>query len=79
MQYALDGNTLVLRIDLNTKGALSKEGKSHVIDSTRGFVAFASHFGTCKIGLNVITTDAEWTGGGLAAKDKPQPQLVKTA
>lgn len=79
MKIAIEGNELVIRVDLNTRGVLSKSGKSNVIASTEGFTSVnAPQFGTLKIGLNVITTDADWTGGGLAAKPAgATPALVK--
>ena len=58
-----DANVLVIEIDLNTKGAISKSGKSNVIASTEGFKAVSTAFGIAKLGLNLITTDAAWVGG----------------
>jgi hypothetical protein len=76
MKFSIEGNNeLVIRIPLNTAGNLSKSGKSQNIDTTNGFTSMATPFGTVKIGLNVITTDADWTGG----KAKPVPQVVKAA
>jgi hypothetical protein len=76
MKFTIEGNNeLVIRVSLNTAGHLSKGGKSQVLETTGGFTSVATPFGTAKIGLNVITTDADWKGGA-----KPvAPSLVKTA
>lgn len=76
MKFTIEGNNeLVIRIPLNTAGNLSKSGKSQNIDTTNGFTSMATPFGTVKVGLNVITTDADWTGG----KKPVAPALVKSA
>ncbi len=76
MKIAIEGNELVIRVDLNTKGTLSKSGKSQVIASTEGFTSVhVPQFGTVKLGMNVITTDDAWTGGPRPSP--AQPALVK--
>ncbi len=81
IKIAVEGTELVVRIPLDTKGTLSKSGKSHVLGSTEGFTSVSTLFGTVKIGLNVITTDgADWQGGLREGKlpVQPAPTLVKT-
>lgn len=75
-QIEIDGETLVIRVPLNVAGSDSKSGKSRVLDSTNGFVGLATGMGMVKVGLNVITSDANWSGGRKAA---PTPALVKRA
>jgi hypothetical protein len=76
MKIAIEGNELVIRVDLNTRGTLSKSGKSQVLASTEGFTSVTvPQFGSVKIGLNVITTDSDWTGG--PRPEAAKPSLVK--
>jgi len=82
MSYKLsvEGSELVIRIALNdAKPVLSKSGKSQVIASTEGFTNISTPFGTVKIGMNVITTDNDWTGGARSGPlpEQPKPALVK--
>ncbi len=79
-QITVEGNELVIRIDLDSAGSVSASGKSNVIDSTHGFVGVATPFGVCKVSVNAITSDQKWTGGGMTAQNvkRPQPQVVKT-
>jgi hypothetical protein len=58
-----ESGKLVIEIDLNTKGATSKSGKSQVLASTEGFTLVSTPYGSAKLGLNLITTDAAWAGG----------------
>lgn len=76
MNITIEGQDLLIRVPLANAPSLSKSGKSQVIDSTNGFVSFATPRGICKIGLNVITSDQAW------AKQLPseaKPQLVKAS
>ncbi len=78
-QITVEGNELVIRVDLDNAGEVSQSGKSQVIDSTHGFVGQATPFGVVKVSVNVITSDQKWTGGGMPAQNakRPQPQVVK--
>ena len=79
MNISCEGNDLVIRVPLNIKGSVSKSGKSHVIGSTEGFAGASTPFGMVKIGLNVITTDTAWAGGGEGKPAVATPTLVKRA
>lgn len=76
-QITVEGNELVIRVDLDNAGQVSQSGKSNVIDSTHGFAGVATPFGMAKVSINVITSDQKWTGGGMAGKAaaQPKPQL----
>lgn len=74
----IEGNELVIRVDLDTAGRLSESGKSQVLDTTHGFTAIETQFGVVKLGLNVITADKAWTGGRKPAQPAA-PKLVKSA
>jgi hypothetical protein len=77
----VQGNELIIRVNLDVAGALSSSGKSHVLDSTNGFVGLSTAFGMAKIGLNIITSDDNWCGGGKAPEQRraavAAPSLVK--
>lgn len=69
---------IIIRSQVNTAGTLSPSGKSMVLDSTHGFANVATGYGVVRVGLNVITTDDNWTGGKRNGQAQPaKPSLVK--
>jgi len=52
-QIAVEGETLIIKVNLAHEGGVSKSGKSVVIASTEGNVSVNSKGGAVKVGLNV--------------------------
>lgn len=50
----IDGQTLVIRVDLSKNYGPSKSGKTTVIGTTSGFARVTGPAGEVSIGLNVI-------------------------
>lgn len=56
----VQGDKLIITVDLNTKPVLSPSGKTHGIDSSHGFQAFSTPFGAAMVSLNVATKDPKY-------------------
>ena len=49
----IEGNKLVIEVDITKSGTVSKSGKSEVIGTTSGFMGISTPTGVVKVSLNV--------------------------